>query len=75
MGCPDSVCIVTGANAGIGAPCASFSHDTHAVTSYIDSTSNHALMQWCHMYAGKEVTAGLMERGHHVIMACRNMSR
>ena len=25
--------------------------------------------------AGKEVTAGLMQEGHHVIMACRNMQR
>ena len=25
--------------------------------------------------SGKEVTAGLMEGGHHVIMACRSMDR
>lgn len=72
MGVPEGVCaVVTGANAGIGelplarVPCRPAGEFTRRATRKYCST----------LHTGKEVTAGLMREGHHVIMACRNMQR
>lgn len=75
MSACEGVCIVTGANAGIGAS---------ASCLYLISSMSHfnaiSVCTSCRVHivqyvAGKEVTAGLMQEGHHVIMACRNMQR
>ena len=75
MSASEGVCIVTGANAGIGASATCLyllsSMSYFNAISVCKSCRTHIVQH----VAGKEVTAGLMQEGHHVIMACRNMQR
>lgn len=69
----EGVCIVTAANSGIGVAlllhCGVACGSHNRIWVLISSSS------LLFVFTGKEVAAGLLERGQHVILACRNMGR